>query len=563
MNLSISKLSCCALFFFIFNTVFAQTKTQRLTYNPQFLLAQEAQLYSMDSNQVFHTSIRPYRPIDLVEFIDPKHLSDSYKAMPLRSKFQRRFFHEDVIQYVNVAQGFDIRINPLFNFELIADKSMGEFYSADAANEKKAGIVNTRGVQVLGQLGKRFSFYTEVTENQIEVPGYVKDWSFQHDYVLPGQGSPESFNSDKDVYDLFQASGYFQYKSKNYFTFEFGQGNHFIGDGYRSLILSDNAINYPYLKIQTQFGKVKYMNLYTKFLDVNPSEDDANHYSKWSAMHYLTFNLGKRWSFGLFEATIWGDRENQRGYDVGYLNPLIFYRSLEFSNGSEGTNVLIGGTVQFRTGSKSALYGQFILDEFTLSELTKANGYWGNKFGFQGGFKVYDFLAIPKFNLRTEVNLVRPFTYSHEVSNDPDLGGLSNYGHLNQGLAHPLGSNFIEWMSTASYQYKRWLINGQLMMATKGYNPDGQNIGGDIYDSYVSRSSHYGIEFLGGNKTSITAISGKLAYLINPSYQFKIEAGLMLRNISPEVETDALKTRNDAIFTFGIKTDLFKKSYDF
>ena len=65
------------------------------------------------------------------------------------------------------------------------------------------------------------------------------------------------------------SSGYVTYRANKMFAVQVGHGKHFIGDGYRSLLLSDNTFNYPFLRIQTTFGKVQYTNLYTEFMDIN------------------------------------------------------------------------------------------------------------------------------------------------------------------------------------------------------------------------------------------------------------------------------------------------------
>jgi len=552
-------------------TAFSQEDNEvfrRLTYNDIYLLQQnQSKLYTDSNAEYFHTSIRPYRNNNLLRVVNPEEVENSYNDLSRRTKLQRKLFHEDLIQYRSEKEEFDIRINPLMNFTLIADENIGlftpnaNFGSAVPDLEKKTGYTNTRGIQIIGQLGKRFTFYTEVYENQIDLPGYVKDWSVQNELVSPGEGIVDFLTDNQ--YDYLIATGYFRYQSKKYFTFEFGNGKNFIGDGYRSLLLSNNAANYPYFKILTEFGKVKYMNLYTKYLDVNPSNKDENHYSKWSATHYLTFNVGKKLSFGLFETTMWGNRENQKGYDVTYLNPIIFYRSLEFMNGSEGVNVLLGGNAQYKILDKTALYGQFVLDEFKIKEIFAGDGYWGNKYGFQLGVKSFDLFKVKNLNMSTEINYVRPFTYAHEVSNSSNEGGLSNYGHLNQALAHPLGANFIEWMSTINYQYRRWLFDGELMVATKSFDNPGENFGGDIYLNYNSRPGDYGYDMLIGNKVNIINLNGRIGYLINPVYNLKIEAGLTIRSFSPDVLSPTLQERNDVIFTFGLKTDLFGKSTTF
>lgn len=100
-------------------------------------------------------------------------------------------------------------------------------------------------------------------------------------------------------------------------------------------------------------------------------------------------------------------------------------------------------------GTKNKIYGQFILDEFKLKELTAGNGSASNKFGYQIGFKSYDFMKTKNLYMQMEYNRVRPYTYSHWTT-------LQNYGHYNQPLAHPLGANFAEFLTIIRYHRDRF-----------------------------------------------------------------------------------------------------------
>ena len=82
------------------------------------------------------------------------------------------------------------------------------------------------------------------------------------------------------------------------FAIQFGHGKHFIGDGYRSLLLSDNAFNYPFLRIQTSFWRVQYTNLYAEMQDINYFEnngidnyDQMGYAKKYMSSHYLSTNV--------------------------------------------------------------------------------------------------------------------------------------------------------------------------------------------------------------------------------------------------------------------------------
>ena len=63
---------------------------------------------------------------------------------------------------------------------------------------------------------------------------------------------------------------------------------------------------------------------------------------KHGAFHYLDYALNNNLTIGLFEAIIWQSRDEnfERGFDVHYLNPIIFYRPVEFSKHSPDNALL-------------------------------------------------------------------------------------------------------------------------------------------------------------------------------------------------------------------------------
>ena len=95
------------------------------------------------------------------------------------------------------------------------------------------------------------------------------------------------------------------------------------------MILSDNAFNYPYLRIQTKVGIFQYTNFYMEHMDLisNPSEE-YTYDKKYMSLHHLSANISDRLNIGIFESIVW---ENTRtpefsGFDISYLNPIIFLR---------------------------------------------------------------------------------------------------------------------------------------------------------------------------------------------------------------------------------------------
>ena len=120
--------------------------------------------------------------------------------------------------------------------------------------------------------------------------------------------------------------------------------------------------------------------------DVRPELTvDGAYKQKFMAIHYLSWNVSKKLNIGFFETVIW-DNANDRGFDVNYLNPLIFYTAVEFSTGSRAGNTLLGLSLKYKH-QKYFLYSQLLIDEFRISEITSTNGWWANKNGIQIGAK--------------------------------------------------------------------------------------------------------------------------------------------------------------------------------
>jgi hypothetical protein len=332
-----------------------------------------------------------------------------------------------------------------------------------------------------------------------------------------------------------------------------GYDKNFIGDGYRSLLLSDNASNYPFLKLSTTIWKFKYINLWAQFNDIRNSGGDRDLFQKkFGAFHYLDWEVNKRLNIGLFEAIIWQakDTSGYRGFDVNYLNPFIFYRPVEFSVGSPD-NALMGLNVKLRLWKKTFLYSQIMLDEFYLQHVRDRDGWWANKQAAQIGAKVYDLFKVKNLFIQGEINYVRPFTYSHYII-------LKNYGHYNQPLAHPLVSNFLESVNFIKYKYKNFYIEYELMAAMKGENIDTLNYGADLYETYVTYAKEYGNYTGQGLRTFIFYNSLKISYLFNETNRM----GFFIQ-VADRRKYSSLPTENTLFVMAGIQICPVKRYWDF
>lgn len=411
----------------------------------------------------------------------------------------------------------------------------------------KEGIfLNSRGVSLRGMIAKKVGFSSIITENQERGPQFFQEY-VNASRSVPGAGFYKSFK--KTGVDYFDARGYITFNAAKFIDFQFGYDKNFIGNGYRSLFLSDFGNSNLFLKVNTRIWKLNYQNLFMELMPQFTKKSDTLLDRKYAAMHHLSMNVTKWLNVGLFEGVIFGRRNR---FDFEYLNPIIFYRHIEGTIGSPD-NAVAGFDFKANVAHRLQFYGQFMLDEFRINELRNVPKSWVNKFGIQLGAKYVDAFGVRNLDLQFETNRVRPFTYSH---NDT----TANYTHYNQPLAHPLGANFQEFIGVVHYQpAPRWNIDATAIYYYKGLDSAGTNFGGDIFKNYNTRNmpdDNFGL----GDGAKAKCLNA----LLNISYEFRqnlfFEASLQHRNYKIEGVSGQ---SNTTLVTAGIRLNMFRREYNF
>lgn len=526
-------------FFFLFQI---QGKSQNL-YTPKnhrLEAAQNKGLYDVDSS--YHTSINLNSPILNHRLRKANENQLASNSFGFKSWFGKKGFDENLAHIK--GENYELALNPIVNFQIGQEASVDELK-----------YFNARGISLEGRLGENFTFSTSFIENQAVFASYISDFVNQWE-VSPQLGLTRKFGDNG--YDFNMANGEINYKPNDIFTFTAGQGRNFFGEGYRSMLLSDATFNYPFFRIQTTFGKVKYVNLWAQLNDVRKEVAPNYIFQKKSlASHYLSIDVTKRLNISFFEAIILSDTAQQRQMDVSFFNPIIFYRPIEFAIGSNAGNALLGIASSYKITKGTQVYSQFILDEFTGSEFFAGTGYWGNKYGFQLGVKSFDVFGIPGLFARAEYNLATPLTYSHLVP-------LGNYAHYSQSLAHPWGANFREYLIHLQYNYKRWELEMRFHFGQMGLDTAGSNWGSNVYLSYKERERDYGNEIGQGVPANLSFIALRASWLVNPASNLKVEIGARIRNLDSDItNTSPISTGSSTYIYFGLRTELFNQYYDF
>lgn len=407
------------------------------------------------------------------------------------------------------------------------------------------------GLQFQGIASDKLSYSFGFVSGYREFPGYVTSYIAGNQNYQPGFGksTPQS-----NGFTSTQFNANITYVGGKHFTVAAGYGRNFIGDGYRSLILSDNASNNPYIRLQAKLWRFTYNVLYNKYENPRFSVF-GDEQMKYSVMHYLGINFSNRLQLALYDAVIFYKRDSlaQRGFDVQYLNPLIFMRPIEFQFGSPD-NAFVGITGKYRLYKNGFIYGQIGLDDLNLrTSLDNHAQHFGNKYGLQAGIWNKDFLHVKDLSWRLEWNAVRPYMYGHGFGKI----GL-NYTHNNQSLADPFNANFHEFISIFNYHYKRWYGTLENLFTIRGENPGlPYNNGEDLWGGETGVPT-FGSKTLQGIKNKYFYNQGTIGYLINPRNRLALEANAVYRKHSaPGI------SNSDIFLSIGIVTRLFNSYQDF
>lgn len=321
------------------------------------------------------------------------------------------------------------------------------------------------------------------------------------------------------------------YRPSKYFQFEMGIDNHFVGDGYHSVFLGNTNTPHPFAQISTSFWKIDYSVAYHLLSDVRWPKMDQT-YRKYMTSHQFNLKIHRTFNIYIYEAVIWKaeDSVTNRGYDMSYLNPIIFFRPVEFNLGNPSPdNVLMGIGMRWQPKRWVRFYGQVLIDEFYLKEIKARNGWWANKFAMQAGLMFKANFNHHALKFRGEFNMARPFTYSH-------IQSMQNYGSGFYPLAHPLGANFREILCEAHWEYKRLSLLIQMAFVGVGVDVGSENLGQNIYRSYTDRQSEYGHDWLQGNFQGNVSGDLRLSYLLNEPSSLTISAGV--RKVSQFITDD-------------------------
>lgn len=493
-------------FIFFLNLLYFVVKAQFYTLPNQWMFQQiqDDNVFQSDTN--ISTSVYPLNNFVFKRF---SNVDTGYRLF----KYIKNdpaidvLFERDVVRVRH--KDFYIRINPIINFQK----------GRQVADTAISAYTNTRGFIASVQFSRVY-IETMLSENQSIFPDYLYQYA-KSMQVVPGQGRWKVFKVSGFDY-AFSAGVVNVMLTKNIFI-SVGTGKQKIGNGYRSLLLSDNAYVYPYIKIEQHWwkGRVQYIcnysmlnNLTTASVQI-PANTERLFQKKPFVYQYLNVGIFKRTRVGFFQGIIGesGDGRNVWRGDGILFSPVIFsqwwYYGLDNKN-----NVMAGMDFQHRLLKTLMVYGQIALD----SKRMQMNG--EASYAFQIGWKWLGKFGDWRILLLSEWNDVKGGMYLSPVY---DNFGNSSYSHFNQSIAFTpeMGSEFVGLLSVKK---QRWILSGQWNYQQRN------NLSSNVNDMKIN-----------------------FGFILNPAYNLMLNMG---------VENRRAEKNNDYIY-LQLQSSLYNIYYDF
>lgn len=516
------------------------------------------------------TTVKPYKRSAIVEYVDSLQAMGMFQSRA--DRFNYEYFRNDSWEWSRAEtsdsrrpvlkhfykkksdlfhvdeKGFDLHINPVLYLGAGKDSRRDDML-----------YINTRGVEVRGMVDRKVGFYTYLTDNQMLLPSYVSEQVSQT-FVVPHEGFWKDYKDGKGV-DFLQARGYITFEATRHINLQFGHDRFFLGNGYRSLIFSDFSSPAWFVKGNVKVWKLNYLFVVNQMTaDVQGSStglqsNGKGYPNKFMALHHLSINIGKKLNLGVFESVIFSedDSTGTRSLRLDYFNPIIFYRAIEQQNGSSD-NVLLGMDLKWNAVRKLSFYGQFVLDEFVIAHIRAGDGWWANKFAIQAGAKYVDAFGVANLDLQGEVNIVRPFTYSHNTN-------YGNYSNYKQPIAHPLGSNFKELVGIVRCQpLPRLNLTGKMIIAKTGRDSldSKKSWGTDILKRNTTRQKEVGNSI--GQGISNDLFYGSLTASWQLRHNIFIDGNVIIRKSESAL---AFYNNNTTITSLALRWNIAQRQYEF
>lgn len=431
------------------------------------------------------------------------------------------------------GEDYYLTISPTLNLNYGIDKS-------DSLGTRL--FQNTRGYHIEGDLFKNFSFSSSFYENQARFTAYEKSYYLSNgelypkgnlyslqNATIPGGARTKPFK--EDGFDYAYAIGNFIYAPTKKIRIIGGNNSHFVGSGYRSLLLSDNSIYTPYIQTDIKLSpKWTFIYMRSRLMNLirRPFSSNVESYyiPKGLSVNYLTYKANSKLNISLFEGIIWskGDSISSRPLNAFYYSPVPLISDFVLKD-SNYMNGLIGLNSEYILTKKHRIYNQLAMSNLDPKHI-----------GFQIGYRGYNFGGLKNFMLQLEYNNVPKKLYT-------STNNQLNYSNYNLPLAHTKGNSFQEYILRTNYEYQRFYVDIKIIVYQLENYVEG-NLKAALLKKVVQNGNlqHHQYE---------------LGYRFNRKLNLSIYGAYIYRN---DMSTSVAPTK---FYSVGIRTGLINHYTDF
>jgi hypothetical protein len=496
------------LFVFVgFNTIKAQVVMQPISSSVYEFLDEMAQMKYIELNSSVKPYSRNFIAKKLVEIETHKdelnkrqtkelafYFRDFNKELKAKGDFEKRkdlFFYKDSL--------FTLTVNPILGMEY-GTNSSGNY------------IHRRNGGELYGYVGKHLGFSASLRDNGIS------DILTSPQFLTYSQGGNFKINQGQEGArsDYSEALGSIYY-STEWMRLGFSKNNFTWGDNYHGAnIRSDKAPSVGY--IDFNLSPVKWFELnYThswlvsELIDSNRSFTYNNvardiFINKNRAANLFTFKPFKRLHFSVGNSIIYSDD----AIKPFYLIPFMFYKSVDHTYNSAGSNALGQNSQMFINISSRQikhlhLYTSVFIDEISIGKIFDSEKS-SNILSAKLGFKINNF-PIKNTYIIAEYTRTNPWTYRHQIE-------TTTYASNDYTLGHYLGENAQEIYLEGGFKLFRGLkASLSYLFAKKGAE--------HVYELVAGNANVKGLPFLETVVWQNQTVEASLSYeIINDGFVY-------------------------------------------
>jgi hypothetical protein len=242
--------------------------------------------------------------------------------------------------------------------------------------------------------------------------------------------------------------------------------------------MGEGAPKYDYLNLNLNYKVFSFNYIHGKLIGSRTDTFDSLYgvqtsiTDKYLVYHRLGINL-KSTNIGFGEMIVY----SRRSWDLGYLNPFNFYKSVEHA-GQDRDNSLLFFDISHIPFSGLKLYGAVNIDDIDFSKV--GTGWHGNKLLYNAGFFTTFLHNYTSIDIGGQYLHIDPYLYSHRIFDN-------NVTNSSYSLIDPLQPNSENLVFRINYYPLRRLkfrLDGfYARHGANPLNPDGsikRNVGGDV-----------------------------------------------------------------------------------